>query len=241
MELAQKLKKLGLSEKETQLYLASLRMGLASITELVRASGLKRATAYLVMEELVQKNLLRRIKLNKKWYYQSQKPEVLRAKIQEKSQILKEILPQLNKLVQTQSGRPQVQVLEGREGIRQIYKETHKYKEILFLSDIEQVAKLFGQELKEELAYQAKHKIKVREIVSDTAFGRRYAREQNKKKPREEVKILMKKVFTNDNLIYGDILVIFSMREGNLFAVKIVSREIAQSYRMIFESLWEKL
>lgn len=241
MNLNKNLQKLGLNEKETNVYLASLRLGLSNITDIVRVSGLKRATTYLIIEELIKKGLIRRIKIDKKLYYDSQKPQILKAKLQEQSRVLDRILPDLKKLVQQQSGRPQIQILEGREGIKQIYEETHQYRELVFWSDIEQIINVLGEELKQELEYQEKHNIKVKDIVSDTTFGRRYARQQNKKNPRHQTKIFKGSTFTNDNLIYGDTLVIFSICEGNLFAIKIISKEITQSYKIFFEKLWKSL
>lgn len=241
MDLIKNLQKFGLTEKQSRFYLASLKLGSASITELVRASGLKRATAYLVVEELINKGLMRRIKIGNKIYYEAQKPIVIKKDLQEKSASLDKIMPELSIIIQEQSGRPEVLVLEGHAGIKQIYREARQHKELIFWSDIEQVAKILGEELQEELDYQQEHNIKVRDIVSDTTFGRRYARQQNKKAPQHQTKVLKKKVFTSDNMIYGDNLVIFSVKQGNLFAVKITSKEISQTYRVIFESLWQTL
>lgn len=238
MNLEQKLQNHGLSDKEARLYVAALRVGSATITELVRQTSLKRATAYLIIEDLIAKGLMRRTKLGKRLYYEAQHPSVLQAHLEEKKSALEKLLPALSSLMENQSARPQVVILEGREGIKQIYREAREYTDILYWGDIEQVSKLFGDELQTELGYQENHGISAREIVSDSTFGRRYARTHNKKSPRYQTRVGKKRKFTNDNMLYGDTLVIFSVREGNLFAVKIVSKDIAASYRVIFETLW---
>jgi len=241
MNLIKNLQKLGFTEKESKFYLTSLQMGSVSITELVKASGLKRATAYLIVEDLIKKGLMQRVKMGNKIYYTAQKPGVIKDALQRKNDIVETILPELSGLIKQQTGRPSIQILEGKEGIKQIYKEARQYKEIIFWSDIEQVSNTLGDELKEELDYQEKHNIVVRDIISDTTFGRRYARQQNKKAPRHQTKVLKKQSFANDNLIYGDTLVIFSVREGNLFGIKIKSKEISQTYKTVFEILWKAL
>ena len=238
MNFEQELQTYGLTDKEARLYVAALRIGSATITELVRHTSLKRATAYLIIEELIKRGLMRRITLGKRVYYAPEHPRVLAAHLEEKRFALEKLLPALSSLMENQSARPQVVVLEGHEGIKQIYREAREYTDILYWSDIEQVGKVLGAELQAELEYQEKHGISAREMVSDSAFGRRYARAQNKKRPRYETRVFKKRVFANDNMLYGDTLVIFSIREGNLFAVKIVSKEIAASYRAIFEALW---
>lgn len=51
----QTLRELGLTDKEAELYLASLSLGTASIAGLAKKAELKRPTTYLIVDTLLQK------------------------------------------------------------------------------------------------------------------------------------------------------------------------------------------
>jgi sugar-specific transcriptional regulator TrmB len=93
-----KIVNLGLSEKETKLYLAALQLGTASITQLSLKAKIKRPTAYLVIAELLKKNLLIPIPKGKNIHYQASDPINLDKEIERKKIALSKLLPELNNL-----------------------------------------------------------------------------------------------------------------------------------------------
>ena len=55
----QVLENLGLSEKEAEIYLALLELGTGTVVEVAKKSGVKRPTAYLVLDELKKMGYIR--------------------------------------------------------------------------------------------------------------------------------------------------------------------------------------
>lgn len=71
------LKHIGLNEKEAQIYLSLLELGKATVLSVSKRSGIKRPTAYLVLESLVEKGFVSRIIKGKKTFFSSQNPKKL--------------------------------------------------------------------------------------------------------------------------------------------------------------------
>ena len=57
-KLTEQLLAYGLSEKETHVYLAALSLGAASVARIAQRANEKRPTTYLVLEDLMRKNLV---------------------------------------------------------------------------------------------------------------------------------------------------------------------------------------
>ncbi len=60
------LEKAGLNKRETVLYLALLQMGPSSVLSIAKKADMKRPTAYLVLDDLMQKGLVAEVPKEKK-------------------------------------------------------------------------------------------------------------------------------------------------------------------------------
>ena len=67
-EISQKLQNIGLSEKGANVYLASLKLGEATVLSLAKHSGVKRTSIYYVLSELKELGALSETKRQKKIY-----------------------------------------------------------------------------------------------------------------------------------------------------------------------------
>ena len=56
------LRKLGLKEKEVNVYLAALELGFSSVQNIARKAGISRPTAYDIIKELISKGLMKEVK-----------------------------------------------------------------------------------------------------------------------------------------------------------------------------------
>lgn len=137
------LEELGLSDKESKVYLALLEVENDSVIDLSNKTGINRTTIYPVLESLSKKGLISEVKLDKKVRYAAESPERLetyveRRKIQleEQEKRLKDIIPQL-KSTQRESGeRPLIKTYEGEAGAFNTAEElfSRKSDEDLFFS-----------------------------------------------------------------------------------------------------------
>ncbi len=129
------LEEIGLSEKESQVYLALLAVESESIQDLAKRTGINRTTVYPVLETLEKKGLVSEVQKGKKVEYVAAPPERLetfverqKVVLEERAERLKDIIPQI-KSIQRESGeKPIVKLFIGREGAISAYEEFFNIK-----------------------------------------------------------------------------------------------------------------
>ncbi|MCX6745637.1 MAG: hypothetical protein NTX00_01300 [Candidatus Parcubacteria bacterium] len=131
----QELKKLGLSDKESKLYLTSLQRGPETAPTLAKLSDIVRPTAYVIIDALVKKGLMSSTAKGKKTYYAAEAPEHLlslvrlqKREIEETERELTKLIPQLEALANIKGAKPKVRVFEGKEGLNSIREILFKIK-----------------------------------------------------------------------------------------------------------------
>lgn len=125
----QDLEKIGFSEKESQVYLAALDLGEATIQQLAEKSGVKRVTVYIIIESLMKHGLISSVEKGKKTFFAAENPvnivrffnarkKELEKDLDEKSEVLKKITPELESLFKIAGPKLKVRFLQGKEGLR---------------------------------------------------------------------------------------------------------------------------
>jgi len=104
--MEEQLQEYGLSEKEADVYLACLKMGPSTANRISSATDLRRSTTYDILESLKAKGLISSFIREKKYYFQAADPSELLAFMHAKEEKLKQILPQLERIKATVTGRP---------------------------------------------------------------------------------------------------------------------------------------
>ena len=128
--MRQILKQLNFSNKETDVYLAALKLGKGSITELAKKANIKRPTAYVVLEKLKEMGLVSLSKKKGKQIFIAENPEKLlkaveeeKEKIIEKEEKIKEALPKFKALRKKDTTVPLIKYYEGKEGVWNIVND----------------------------------------------------------------------------------------------------------------------
>ena len=136
-QLLSKLRSLGLSDKESKVYIASLKLGSAPIQKIAKLATVNRATTYVVVQGFMNKGLMSSYTKGKKRLFTPESPDKLSALVREdkavieaKENTINEILPSLSGLYDTTQGgnRPQVKFYEGKLGINAVREEILKTK-----------------------------------------------------------------------------------------------------------------
>jgi len=127
MTIEKQLEQLGFNEKEAKVYLACLQLGQDTAWHISRKCGLKRSTTYFVLSELVERGLISVWKTKKATLFRAANPKKLFTQIKRKEETLTEIFPLLQSIYNFDEDRPNIQIFEGREGMRQIYAEIVEY------------------------------------------------------------------------------------------------------------------
>lgn len=121
------LQKLNFDEKEADIYLALLELGEANIEQIAKKSGVKRTTVYYVIETLKEKGYIEMSKNGKKILYYALNPKKIGETLEEKKLIFDKIMPGLLSITNDIEKKPKIRYFEGKEGIREIYKDTLRY------------------------------------------------------------------------------------------------------------------
>lgn len=132
----QYLKDIGLSDKEAVVYLSLLNKGDASVADIAKSTKIKRPTVYTILDSLAKKGLSSESTISNKVRYQAEPPERLerfierqRAILQEKSQMLQAVIPELKALQRESSDKPVVKYYEGKEGLVSSLEEIFETKD----------------------------------------------------------------------------------------------------------------
>lgn len=171
--LALELRKLGLKEKEVQVYLAGLALGPNSVQKIAREAKITRPTAYQIIKTLEEKGLFVEVKQRKKRYFTAQSPErilgilkIQKRELEEREREFIRIIAALESKYAPEEGG--VRRYRGKEGLKTLeesFSFTPSSNIYVFCS------KVNPQEIKQrEIVYQnikkRLGKIEVKEIYS---------------------------------------------------------------------------
>ena len=248
--LIQELKKLNLTEKEARVYLALLELGPSTPYKISKRARLKRPTAYVIAEELVEKGLIVQMTGEKQKMYIAKSPESYIEDVEGRVREAKRALPELMALQRKQSEKPNVLYFEGVEGMKQAYGYKIKEfagKEIVgFFARADQLDARLDQEVfipwNEN---KVKYDIRVRGYtVDDEKLTKNYSRfltgKDKDEKGRIRAKFLPESLYSADCSIEsfdgGVRICIMKSKQ----ALIIESFELAKAVREIHDLLWEK-
>src|SRR3989344_1804096 len=113
----------GLEDKEIQLYTSLLEAGETTVLELAKKSGVKRPAAYVLLPSLEAKGFVTKTVRGKKTFWIAQPPRKLISEAEFRLAELKEVVPQLESLLQKGSDKPRVIIYEGREALDRSYDD----------------------------------------------------------------------------------------------------------------------
>ncbi len=236
------LKTLGLSEKESKIYLALLQLGPSTPYKMAKRSGLKRPTAYVIADELVSKGYAVKAPGDKHTYI-ARPPEVIYGEREVKMLEAKKTLPELQALKGGVADRPAVLYFEGQEGMKQALmykiKELHDTEIVGFYADPDFASPEAYAASLEFNEYRMAHKIKVRGLLTeaDTLKGfEKYLKDET-----FVPKFIPKNIYSSNASFefYPNFIKILFWDSS--VGVIIESPTVARAMKQIFEMLWSRL
>jgi len=246
MNLQQVLEEFGLTERQAKVYLAALELGEGSVSEIAAKAQVERTGTYYVLESLKLKGLVSRFqKINKNKYLAADPKEILNLS-KKRQQLIEEYMPEFRAFQGLSNLKAHVQLYEGLDGIKMVWRKTlaKKNTEILSFSGYrlaEETALFYGKEYLEwglaHIRERAKRKIFTRVITEDSPQARE--RQKVDRDELREIRIVPKEkfLFRNEINIFDDWVAVTSYKE--LVALIIESKEFAQTMKNIFELCWE--
>lgn len=240
------LSKLGLDEKDCRIYEAALERGESSMTDLARHASVKRSTAYLSVGALSRLGLVSEITHGKRQIYTPVHPRRLVEIAHARERSIESALPELIALYNAPKDKPKIQVFEGPEGMRLLYQEMYdslsNKVEALWFTNIRALQEYMPYAVVEYKRMLRKIKNpRIRELNYGDSAGKRWSHELKRLQGKNHViRVLPEKYEygSTDNLIFGNKLVIFSLKK-DVFVIAIESAEIIKTYRALFEWAWK--
>ena len=145
-------KHLDLTDGEAKVYLALLKSDSLSVRELASKTGIKRTTAYLYIDQLIEKGLIIKLVKGSRKLVAATEPKenlsILAEKKLNTAKTIKEELPDMLKIInetlpQTKSTEnSEIKYSKGINAVRKIYEEAFKGNEIRAYVKVEEIPKL---------------------------------------------------------------------------------------------------
>lgn len=242
--LKEQLEKIGLAEKEAKVFLASLELGSSAVQEIAKKADINRATTYVIIEKLMKKGLMSSVEKGKKTYFQVEDPKRLLKLLEEqeeglkrKEEEFKKYLPELETLFNIAEEKPKVRFFEGKEGLIAIREDYFKAKdkEVLGFFAIDEEKNVFTDEERSKAATERKKRgVKIKLIYTDESPSLQTESKLSTRRFIPKDKFPLSSTF----IIYDDKVGVVSLK-GKLVGVIIENKEIANTFRSIFNLAWE--
>lgn len=244
MAIAHDLQKIGLSEKESRVYLATLELTQSSVHEIAKKSGINRTTAYVILDTLIKKGLASTIQKGKKTYYMAESPEILETiftlqknDLESKQKKLENIIPQLRTMYNQREEVPMVRFFEGKEGALAMIQAFHASKNKIsrMIYPVDAVRTIFTEDERKifkEKRIQSDVKTKVlytfkKGIMESTSDG-------------ERIKISEKEFPIYSDIAFCDGKIrIVSLKKGKIKGIIIQDEDIYKTLVSLFDLAWE--
>lgn len=240
MNLQKQLQNIGLSQKEAVVYLATLELGSASAHKIAEKAGLARSTVYEVLDALLKHGFVSTFRKKTVKYFSAEEPNNVFRLAQTRVDAIREVLPQLNAMAGEFRRRPTVRFYQGTEEMKIVLEEMMAEADsVLCFGAPEDLFRELGDYFYKLVERRVKKKIPVRLLALDSAR----ARERKERGPKElrTVKILPPNYEFHGNIwIWKNKIAMFSFI-GDLVAVVIESKELADMQKAMFENLWERV
>ncbi len=226
--------------------------GPISVRDLAEVTNIKRTTAYFHIDLLVEKGLvIRVVNGSKKQIAPAQPKDGLQflveqklAKAKKAEEKLPDILSTLNANLPKykEVSEAEIQYYKGKNGVKKIYEDALKAKEIRSYVNIEEVLNVFpGNASLFDEATKHNPTLKMFEIVENSE----YAKERlavSKKKGNYVYKFLPEdmKIESTDILIY-DGKVSFIDLKSQINGVVLYNQALYNNFKLLFDLLWKML
>lgn len=235
------LEELGFTAKETDVYLALLKLKHASIFEIMGRANVSRKRIYEILQKLLNKGLISYTTENNKKLFQAASPERLLDVLQEQEARLKEkenevrlLLPELLAKYNENKSETTVEVFIGKDGIRTMANNIIKVrKPVYILSGDGKIWDLLKYYMPQFTKSREKMKIHLKMIYNESV------RAKNRQLPLAEIRYAPEKYSLPMAIaVYGDNVNKLISSE-NPIGIQVQSKEIAQLFMNYFDLMWK--
>ena len=242
MQFEHQLKLVGLSQSEVRVYLYLLEQGLSTPSQIAKSAGMTRTNSYHVLRSLKDKEFIEEQQRRKRKAYFASDPVSLIRSLDKKKGALEGVLPDLRALFTVQKNKPKIKFYDGWDEVKDIYVQTLNAKEIFAIGSITHFHNrdpLFFKQYQKKLW---KRKIFFKAILGN--ISQQEVAETIKPTVRGYYDVrflpLTKGDPTTDIFIWNDNVGIIAFDEP-IFGTVLTNPLLAQTFRIVFSTLWDSL
>lgn len=239
MDQKNSLKELGLTDREAELYIELLRREGTSASEIAKAIGIKRTTAYPILRSMAKNGFVTQYIRNGKRVYHAQKPRRLASVFQRRLEHFEKNLSSLEQLNKRAISTFGLRFLETKEELKQFFEEViseYSGKSYCAIGDTPAWEGIDQTLLRAFRKQRAEASISVRLLLTATSKELNPDHESLKR----EVRFLPKKFrFKSSIDIYPDKVLIVSP-ELAAAAVVVDIPAMTDIFQAMFDMLWEQ-
>ncbi|OGP22433.1 MAG: hypothetical protein A2054_09695 [Deltaproteobacteria bacterium GWA2_55_10] len=230
--MKEELIELGLTERETDAYLALYNFKETTATELAKITKEHRTNIYDSLNGLIKKGLITYVIKNGTNYYKVSDPNRLVDYANEKEKLAESLTNQLKDKLKLQKNKPIVEVYEGKEGFKSIlYKILKEGKTLYGIGASEEWEKRFPFQLSNYMKERQKRNIHAKLLYVKGTKPMMHKMNEIKFLPLEFAQ-------PSTIAIFGDYVVVL-MWSDPLVATLTKSEQLSQSFKNYFDLLWK--
>jgi len=244
MDISQ-LEKIGLKEKEARVYVALLKKGETIANGLAKETNILRSSIYDYLDILLEKGFVSyTIKSGKKYFHAVNPSKILdnfKDQKNREEKALKEIIPKLSDLQNIAEKKANVEIFEGKEGMKTIFSRILKDNpnEILAYGSSGASHKLLPFFMEHWHKQRIKQKIHTKIIYNKVQESKERIEKGPSLKNAEIRFMPIDDISLTGTMIYQNKVLIMMFNPEVPLVIQIESLEIADQYKANFEILWK--
>lgn len=239
MTMKEDLKKLGLTENESKVYLALLELGSTNAGVIIKKTKLHRNIVYDNLDRLTEKGLVSFVVIKKIKHFETTNPSELKEYIEkqkqdilDKERLVNQILPDITKKREEISRKQEATIFKGKKGLRTILEEITQIKdELLVFGTGWGFKETMGVYNEQWYLKLNENKVKARILLPITKKG-------GFSKPFIAKYLPENNIMPSTIAVYED-KVLNIIWEEEPIAILIISQKVTDSYRTYFNLLWK--
>ncbi len=242
MDKEEVLKLFGLDEYEIKVYLALLASGSAKVNQIAKKLGMPRTTVYRILDYLILKGLVSYVIKSGIKHFETADPKNLLSILKEKQKYIEDILPELEGMRASLKEKPEIEVYEGKEGIKSIMDDLiNEEKTISAFSSTKDIFNLLQYYTPNFIKRRVKFGIHIKLITEKTEQTKKELKAKDRVELRETRFIPKIGQIPNTIYIYGNKVAILNTDIKNPQGILIQNKNFAETQKLLFDFIWDKI
>lgn len=245
MALQTKLEQLNIPEREAQVYIALLQLGLTAVGPIVTKTKLHRMLVYQSLEKLKDMRMATMVMKKSKQHWQATNPSIILERIKKQEKLAEQVVDELEEFRQKSQDDVHVQIIYGVKGLIENLEEAIKSAaandktiRIIGGADADIFYGLVGDWYENYLELLQESGVKKKLIapkIDDKIFSERFGEE-----PGNEYRFMEKGISSPTFTRITKEMVSIEVYGKEPVVIQIKNKTIAQAYTESFELLWKQ-